>query len=467
MIIEFIGKIHPLLVHLPIGIILLFIFLEFSEVFSNIELPKMLMRLIVFLGAFSGFASLISGYVLSLNGLNDGETLDKHKWIALATIICFIIYGYISHTKNIKNHYKIAGLIFLSILIVSTGHLGGKLTHGESYWDFITDNNTNNQFIKKTEYNVKNIDEATVFDDLIMVAFQQKCIQCHGLDRQKGKLRLDGKEWLLKGGDDGEIINNNGPANSEILKRIFLDLDEEQHMPPKSKQQLSEEEKSIIEWWVNAGAPFDKKVSEIDKTSLIDSTIKLYHKKLISSNTSPKEEREKINPIPNKTLESLIKSGWVVSHVSKTDNHLRLIGFNLLKPMDSCLAQLIDVKEHIIELKLSFQKIDNNNLKKIALLNNLEKLWLNNCSLVDGQIESLSNLTKLTYLNLSNNNISISKIKSLGNLKKLEKLYIQHTGIKNHEYGELKNYFPNAKIYAIEDSMDHVVSDTLFTKKIR
>jgi hypothetical protein len=466
MIIEFIGKIHPLLVHLPIGIILLFIFLEFSEVFSNIELPKMIMRLIVIVGVFSGFASIISGYVLSLNGLNDGETLDKHKWIALATIISFTIYGYISQNKNLKKYYRIIALLFLLILLISTGHLGGKLTHGESYWDFITDNNTNNQFIKKTEYNVKNIDEAKIFDDLIMVSFQEKCIQCHGLDRQKGKLRLDGKEWILKGGDEGKIININDLVNSEILKRIFLDLDEEQHMPPKSKQQLSEEEKNIIEWWVNAGAPFDKKVSEIDKTSLIDSTLKAYHRKLISSNTSIKEEREKITPISDKTIELLIKSGWVVSPVSKTDNHLRLIGFNLLKPMDSSLAQLVDIKEHIIELKLSFQKIDNNNLKKIALLTNLEKLWLNNCSLVDGQIESLSNLTKLTYLNLSNNKISISNLKSLKNLRSLQKLYIQQIGIKKNEYNELKNFFPSTELYAMEDSMTKVISDTLFTKKI-
>jgi hypothetical protein len=425
------------------------------------------MRIIILFGVLSGFASLISGYLLSLKGLNEGETLDKHKWIALVTIICFTIYGYISQTKNLKNNYRITALLFLSILIISTGHLGGKLTHGDGYWDFITSNNEGNVIIKETAYNVKNIEDAKVFEDLIMVSFQQKCIQCHGLDRQKGKLRLDGKEWVLKGGEDGSIIDINNPNNSELIKRIFLDLDEEQHMPPKSKQQLSEEEKNIIEWWVNAGAPFDKKVSEIDRSSLIDSTLKAYHKKLIYSSTSPKEEREQINPIPNKTIESLIKSGWVVSTISKTDNHLRLIGFNLLKPMDSCLAQLVDIKEYIIELKLSFQKIDNNNLKKISLLTNLEKLWLNNCSLAEDQIQTLSNLNKLTYLNLSNNSISISNLKSLANLKKLEKLYIQHTGIKNNEYGELKNYFPSAKVYAIEDSMDHVVSDTLFTKKIR
>ena len=467
MILELTGKIHPLLVHLPIGIILLFIFLEFSALFSKIELPNMILRIIIFFGVFSGLASLISGYVLSLKGLNDGETLDKHKWIALATIICFTFYSIIIYTKKLKIITKVASLILLLILIISTGHLGGKLTHGDGYWDFITDNNPDNELIKENTYEVKYIQEAKVFEDLIMVSFQQKCIQCHGLDRQKGKLRLDGKEWVLKGGDDGAIIDINNPSSSELLKRIFLDMDEEQHMPPKSKQQLSEEEKNIIEWWVNAGAPFDKRVSEIEKTALIDSTLNVYHEKLRLSNPKRKNERKKINPISYNKIELLIKSGWVISPVSKTDNHLRLVGFNLLKPMDSCLDQLLDIKDHIIELKLSFQKIDKNNLKKISLLLNLEKLWLNDCSLADGQIESLSNLNSLTYLNVSNNNISIRGLKNLNNLKNLEKLYVQHTEIKSHEYDELKKYFPRTQVYAIVDSMTKVVSDTLFTKKIR
>ena len=465
MLLELIGKLHPLIVHLPIGIILLYILLEFIQIFSKIEMTKIIRRIIIIIGFNSGLASLISGYVLSLNGLNDGETLEKHKWIALATIICFVIYGYISQVKELRNHAKIIALIFLLFLMLATGHLGGTLTHGEEYWSFISNSNKNNNLQNQYTYNLKNIEEAKIFEDLIMVAFQQKCIQCHGLDRQKGKLRLDGKEWVLKGGKDGSIIDISNPNNSEIIKRIFLDLDEEQHMPPKSKQQLSEEEKNIIEWWVTSGAPFDKRVSEIEKTTSIDSTLKLYHKKLLAANPVTKEEREKINPISKEKMESLVKSGWVVSSISKTDNHLRLTGFNLEKSIDSCLDELLEIKEHIIELKLSFQKIDKKNATKIASLINLEKLWLDHSMLNDKSIQSLSNLKKLTYLNLSDNKLSIEDLQTLINLKKLEKLYIQHTGIDNEGYIKLKNDFPHVKIYALSDTMTKVVSDTLFIKK--
>ncbi len=465
MLLELIGKLHPLIVHLPIGIILLFILFEFIQIFGKIKMPNIIRRIVIIIGFITGLASLISGYILSLNEPNEGETLELHKWIALATIIFFLIYGYVSQVKKLRKHTKIIALLFLVTLMTTTGHLGGTLTHGEGYWSFISNSNKNNDLQNQQTYNVKNIEEAKVFEDLIMVAFQQKCIQCHGLDRQKGKLRLDGKEWVLKGGKDGSIIDISNPNNSEIIKRIFLDLDDEQHMPPKSKQQLSDEEKDIIEWWVSAGAPFDKRVSEMEKISSIDSALKLYHKKLVTANPITKEEREKINPISKEKMESLVKSGWVVSPISKTDNHLRLTGFNLEKSIDSCLDELLEIKEHIIELKLSFKKIDTKNSSKIASLINLEKLWLDHSLLDEKSIQTLSNLKKLTYLNLSDNKLSIEDLQTLINLKKLEKLYIQHTGIDNEAYIKLKNNFPHVKIYAFSDTMNKVVSDTLFIKK--
>ena len=92
MLIELIGKLHPLIIHLPIGIILLFILFEFIQIFGKIEMPNIIRRIVIIIGFITGLASLISGYILSLNELNEGETLELHKWIALATIIFFLIY---------------------------------------------------------------------------------------------------------------------------------------------------------------------------------------------------------------------------------------------------------------------------------------------------------------------------------------------------------------------------------------
>src|SRR6266700_559910 len=40
----------------------------------------------------------------------------------------------------------------------------------------------------------------------------KSCIKCHGSEKQKGKLRLDSLEAVLKGGEDGKVVE---PGKSE------------------------------------------------------------------------------------------------------------------------------------------------------------------------------------------------------------------------------------------------------------
>ena len=465
MLLELIGKLHPLFVHLPIGILLLFILFDLLQTNGKATISNKIMWLTLLSGIITGVFSLITGYSLSLDGSNDGATLDRHKWIAIATIAFFSLYGFISLKQELNKKIKITSLIVLMILISITGHLGGTLTHGEDYWSFITNNKT--EKIETNTYNVSNIEDAVVFDDLIMISLKQKCIQCHGIERQKGNLRLDSKELIMKGGKDGVVINLNDLDKSEILKRIFLDLNEEHHMPPKKKEQLSDEEKDILEWWIKAGAPFSKKVSEIEKSPSIDSILHVYHDKLVSFKTKKEIKRNEITPLPQAKLQSLTKSGWAVSIVSKSDNHLRVSGFNLEKPMDSCLVQLIEIKDYIVELKLSFQKMDEKHLLYIAQLTNLEKLWLDHSFLTGKSINTLSTLKTLKYLNLSNNSLNVEDVIPLKDLVLLEKLYLQETGIDTKNFDNLKRSFVNTKIYITRDTMLQVGSDSIFKKIVR
>jgi uncharacterized membrane protein len=465
MILELIGKLHPLLVHLPIGILLLFILFDLLQTNGKASISTRIMWLMLLSGLTTGIFSLITGYSLSLDGSNDGATLDRHKWIAIVTITFFSLYGFISLKHELNKKIKIVSLVVLFILISITGHLGGTLTHGEDYWSFLSINKFEDT--KTAPYTVSNIKDAMVFDDLIMVSLKQKCIQCHGIERQKGNLRMDSKEWFMKGGKDGLVVNLKDLDKSEILKRIFLDLNEDHHMPPKKKEQLSDEEKDIFEWWIKAGAPFSKKVSEIEKSASIDSILHVYHEKLISFKTKKEIERIQINSLTEASLQSLIKSGWAVSLVSKTDNHLRVSGFNLEKTMDSSLEQLIEIKDYIVELKLSFQKLNEKQISIISALTNLEKLWLDHSSLTGKSVHKLSTLKSLKYLNISNNELNAEDIIPLKDLVHLEKLYIEEAGIDIKNYNTLKSTFSNTKIYIVRDTMINAVSDSIFKKPLR
>src|SRR5438874_3561721 len=64
--------------------------------------------------------------------------------------------------------------------------------------------------------------------------FEASCFRCHGEERQKGDLRLDSLEALLKGGEDGKVVV---PGNSKksVLVIAVAQINEELAMPPKRK----------------------------------------------------------------------------------------------------------------------------------------------------------------------------------------------------------------------------------------
>jgi len=64
--------------------------------------------------------------------------------------------------------------------------------------------------------------------------FEASCFRCHGEERQKGELRLDSLEAVLKGGEDGKVIVP-GASKKSLLVIAAAQIDDETSMPPKPK----------------------------------------------------------------------------------------------------------------------------------------------------------------------------------------------------------------------------------------
>ena len=47
-----------------------------------------------------------------------------------------------------------------------------------------------------------------------------------------------------------------------MVEVMRYDLDDDEHMPPEDSDQPSVKEIELLEWWINAGAPVDKTVTE-------------------------------------------------------------------------------------------------------------------------------------------------------------------------------------------------------------
>lgn len=64
--------------------------------------------------------------------------------------------------------------------------------------------------------------------------FEASCFGCHGEKKQKGDIRLDSLEAVLKGGEEGKIVEVGDALKSHLLISISH-LDPKTAMPPKPK----------------------------------------------------------------------------------------------------------------------------------------------------------------------------------------------------------------------------------------
>ena len=87
-----------------------------------------------------------------------------------------------------------------------------------------------------------------------------KCYHCHGPDKKhrKADLRLDRKESALGEAESGEIAVVPGkPSDSELIRRILND-DEDERMPPaKSGKKLTPQQKELLSKWIEQGANWE------------------------------------------------------------------------------------------------------------------------------------------------------------------------------------------------------------------
>lgn len=104
--------------------------------------------------------------------------------------------------------------------------------------------------------------EKLVFQHVILPIFEAKCNKCHNEDKSKGDLRLDNYEVTMKGGENANNIVAGKPDDSLTIQRILLPLDDDEHMPPEGKEQVTPAELAAIRYWIQAGASATLKVSE-------------------------------------------------------------------------------------------------------------------------------------------------------------------------------------------------------------
>ena len=465
---QFFGRFHPLLVHLPIGILFLAFFFEFASYFSPFKRLRQAVQPSLFLGALFSIAAVASGLLLSREGGYDDRLLILHRNTGIATaIITTVLYflrkSAVSYFQD-KGKRKIVR-IFLFIPLIGllslTGHLGGSITHGEGYLFSLNSEGDNELAPSFKILSVNAADSAIYYSDIIEPILRSRCYSCHSASKQKGQLRLDRPELIIKGGKHGEIIDAVVTDSSEILKRLMLPLEDEHHMPPNEKPQLSSAEIALIQTWLEEGASFDHRLGSFKQVS----KIKGYLNSLLSQATrKPLIPAEEAPPANDRDISALSAKGVLVIPVGAETNYLSVNFVNAREATDADLLLLLPLKDQLIWLNVGRTKITNEGLKTIGQLSNLSQLNLEQTSIQDNGLAHLTKLSHLTSLNLIGNDISDKGTSHLSRLPKLEKVYLYQTKVTADGVRVLINDRPKMQIDTGGYLIPVLVTDTLVFK---
>jgi uncharacterized membrane protein/mono/diheme cytochrome c family protein len=440
---DFIGRFHPVFVHLPIGILLLACFFQLLTIRNRFVFLQPAIPVMVFWGMIGAILSCITGYSLSQTGDYEGGLVDKHQWLGIATAIVSLVL-WIMYKLPVSERITNWMSVMIILLITFTGHLGGSLTHGEGY---LTEGLSNDEDRGNGIKPMADIQEVVLYTDIVQPLLQTRCYSCHGPNKQKGKLRLDQQQHILKGGKDGKVIEPGKADESAMIERMLLPMSDEDHMPPKEKPQLTAAEISVLHWWVSTGADFTKKVKELPQTDKVKPALMA----LQTGSVKPGEQASDIpaEPVPfadAAAIERLKKAGVMVIPVEKNSAYLSVNFVTAGEGADSLVQLLEPLKKQILWLKLDHAKISDKSMQVIAGLTTLRRLHLSHTDVSDAGLSHLKSLTQLQSLNLVGTKVTANGLKQLEKIKTLKRIYLYQTLVGSNDWADLQHTFPGVQL---------------------
>ncbi|SFC10073.1 DUF1549 domain-containing protein [Spirosoma endophyticum] len=260
---QFLGRLHPLIVHFPVGLLCIALFLEVISWFRKSTELRAGINAMLWIGAISSVVAAVFGLMLVNQEDYEGKGVAIHQWSGLATMLLAILTIIALRSGQVMLYRS---LLVLTVVGVSVaGHFGALLTHGEDYLTSVLPvggkpnapglSGSNFAFASmgsNGQLTTKQIQDLTVEVRSILA---HNCYSCHSATKTKGDLRLDQKALVMKGGKHGFILKAGHPEASEIIRRIRLPADDKEAMPTKGNR-LTEKEIGLLSFWIKAGAPW-------------------------------------------------------------------------------------------------------------------------------------------------------------------------------------------------------------------
>lgn len=267
---EFLGRLHPLVVHFPIGVLITAFFLELFTLGDKRPELRPGIRWLIYIGAGTSLISAVVGLMLAYGGNYPSTELDVHLWAGLATVVLSLTAAWLlyrAESSGLKKDMMIYRGTFTTAILVLTvaGHFGASLTHGSDYltsvlpWNYETTspgeyNELISEIAEHSEMGLLTEPHLNEMNLSVRRIFAHSCYRCHASDTDAdGGLELDSEEATMAGGDSGPIIVPGQPEESELIRRLLLPTGHDEVMPQRGRA-LYDDEIELISLWIEHGA---------------------------------------------------------------------------------------------------------------------------------------------------------------------------------------------------------------------
>ena len=407
----FLGSFHPVLVHLPIGVLLgafTVQLLSFLPRFGGLQRAT---TLLYGLAALGGVLAVGTGWALAGP---TGAVWDTHRWFGLGALALGV-----ATTAYLwkQPHRSVTGIsLGLATVLVTgwAGHLGGTLTHGEGHFTQYAPAAFKPE-IKSRSVALRNPDSIIVYTALIQPMLDEHCVACHRAELAHGQLRLDSYAALLQGGKEGDAISSG--TEGELWKRVSLSPAHARFMPTRGVP-LGYDQLQIVRAWLAAekDSMLTVKAWAPDAATLA-AIARSYH---LDLRPLPYVERAR----PAAVALDDIPFGWEIQALSAAHTTLMVRCSN----SEAELSALTPFAQNITQLDL--RKIGSTTAwTGIPAMPHLTRLDLTGTSFGDASIPILKQYPHLEVLNLTGTGVSDVGLRSLGELPALRQLYIYGSAI--------------------------------------
>jgi hypothetical protein len=439
MLIALIGRTHPLALHLPIGLFAGLAALEGLAWLQGRRLEKHVRTALVGTLVLASAWSVASGLVLASEPGYGGTTIDRHKVSGIAFGAGTLLLLWACATGRSAAYRSM--FVVCTLAMVVSGHLGATITHGEG---FLTEPLRAGRVAAGkaggTRGGEGRVVEAPVtlagavrFREQVMPVLEATCVSCHNATKSKGGLALHDVAAIRRGGDTGPAVVPGDVAASELLVRMKLPLEDDDHMPPKNKPQPTAAQVALIEAWILEGAPMDDDAADGASTGTPPTPV--------SAVTPVPPPSRAIPSVPPAPPEAIVALREALLHVEPLEPGSTLLSIStggadgLETPR--LVSLLGPVTPQVGALDLSRMKLDDEVMRRVAAMRSLTRLNVSHTAFGDEQLAIIAPTTRLETLTAVETRLSPKSADLLGAMSTLREVYAWRTGLTSADVAAL------------------------------